>query len=137
MGLSRKGTPPARQTKQRPPLRLRIIQGEKSIPMEPQTGLSRKGAPPTRQTKQRPPLRLRIIWGEIDTNGTTDETEEEQDNLFAPTAENFQLWIDRADYENGDVLYVMNGVDEDQDEIFYDLISENIDLMEMAYQCLK
>jgi len=64
---------------------------------------------------------------EIDTNGTTEETGAKQNNLFAPTAEDFHLWIDRGDYENGDVLYVMNGVDEDQDEIFYDLTSGNID----------
>jgi len=49
------------------------------------------------------------------------------ENDFAPQAESFEFWIDRADYQPGDVLYKVDGTDGDNDEIIYTLISGNTD----------
>ena len=49
------------------------------------------------------------------------------DNYFTPRAENFEFWIDRTDYDVGEFIHVIQGIDGDQDEISYSLVSGNMD----------
>ena len=49
------------------------------------------------------------------------------ENFFTPKAKNFSIWIDRSDYQPGDILHRVLGEDRDGDPITYVLSSENID----------
>jgi hypothetical protein len=49
------------------------------------------------------------------------------DNYFTPRAESFEFWVDRTDYDVGEIIHVIQGMDGDQDEISYSLISGNVD----------
>ena len=49
------------------------------------------------------------------------------DNYFTPRAESFEFWIDRTDYDVGEIIHIIQGADGDQDEISYSLISGNVD----------
>ena len=49
------------------------------------------------------------------------------DNYFTPRAENFEFWIDRTDYDVGEIIHVIQGMDGDQDEISYSLVSGKMD----------
>ena len=65
-----------------------------------------------------------------ETTEENTELDEKQNNIHVPRADNFHLLIENTDYEIGDTLHAINGVDEDKDEIFYEIISGNIDLDE-------
>ena len=39
----------------------------------------------------------------------------------------FEFWIDRTDYDVGEIIHIIQGADGDQDEISYSLISGNVD----------
>jgi hypothetical protein len=49
------------------------------------------------------------------------------DNYFTPRAESFEFWIDRTDYDVGEIIHVIEGADGDQDAISYSLVSGNVD----------
>jgi len=69
--------------------------------------------------------RYNTIFVTQDTN--LQATFSPNDNYFTPRAANFQFWIDHQNYETGDLLYAINGLDEDGDDITYQLVSGNID----------
>jgi hypothetical protein len=57
-----------------------------------------------------------------------EELEETPNNLHAPEAENFEVWIEKSNLKTGDIIFTIDGEDKDRDEIFYELRSGNPDL---------
>jgi len=89
----------------------------------PATGFSFSGWSGNAVTGVDSPVHTLTIFEDMVIEATFSPT----DNYFTPRAENFELWIDRTDYSIGEIIHAIQGVDGDQDEISYSLVSGNMD----------
>jgi len=97
-------------------------------PAEPETGESTAEPEPVGEPATEPADSTAELKDTEPEPTEEEELEETPNNLHAPEAENFEVWIEKSNLETGEIIFTINGEDKDRDEIFYELRSGNPDL---------